>query len=832
MRLTSTKQVPTKPGEVPAAGHDMDFSARVKGTEVPHDILRQDLAKAYGDAVNATIDPASLGKDNVVPSSYQGSDGIGSYPGEVDKLLKHAGSRPHDPHGFSQQLGKKVYDPYASSYELAKDGKFGSAEASKYEAYRQLKKIGGKLASDRVSARGGTLDPHVQESLRIVECLGKKGPDGKPITPADIDAALRVRGETLETLTRKVESNIVGVEVLKGPGKGVPDQVRMDTFVETVKGKMELKKMEQHARASETGQFKPINPSQQKGNASLDPTKTGAFKPISGHSPLPEGGISSFQEPTMADTVSNLGRDAVEWVGKKDQALGDAIGLGDLPASAGAARRGINAAGQTAGQALLAYEGGKIAWNTGEAIAHYVTGDEEKAREKGLEAAYGGLSLGAGMVAAGTAPVATGLVAAGAGGVYSYNKTRELLETTETGRKVDKAVEDSMDSGWRAAEDLGDQLGGLLGYETEWEQEERQITNRQRSYLKALDNRQISLRDGVMVEDLMNYVKTSNPADPDYRKKMNTLIEGSAKNGMRENTSEPLFATPRTHFTDSANSFDKVRGGEEGFNPTINKHKENSDGFPEINQKDSQPLEIGTAEEKSGVFGEIGRERGRPVSHAKAHEKAVSEFANVGDPEALAAIRGAEKFRRNNPGPAAWELILQEELRKGEQRRQQMMQELSGTMSTIAQATAQSAQSLNPPKQQSSYDKSLEDAARHYGLTEDRDPYKKYRPWLNEINERKAREQENLAGHAMSSTAKTVTAVLKCAAVSARVRMASAVQNVMTKCSASSRRWLCLVVVAMAYRPLAAPAAAVAAPLSTAPAVQAPGVSKIVPPRS
>ena len=152
----------------------------------------------------------------------------------------------------------------------------------------------------------------------------------------------------------------------------------------------------------------------------------------------------------------------------------------------------------------------------------------EKLTDAGKDTALFGGALAAGALA----PTAMGVVGAGAAGVATYTETRALLENTETGRQIDRGVENFMDRGMQAGEALTDQLGGLMGYGTKDDRDGAQLTGRQASYVQALDRGTITLRDGVTREDLMDYLKNRNPAPSDkdgytaedYRAGLNELI--------------------------------------------------------------------------------------------------------------------------------------------------------------------------------------------------------------------------------------------------------------------------------------------------------------------
>ena len=215
-------------------------------------------------------------------------------------------------------------------------------------------------------------------------------------------------------------------------------------------------------------------------------------------------------------------RNRVEDIQDADKALGRRLGIGQLPADASGLRAGVNTAGGAVLGAAAAYGSYQTGQGIGENLregyldremADQYRAQAQEARQQGNEkaasileqtaadlenrgaekyqaaatdtATFGG-SLALGATAAAVAPTATGLAGAALVGVTSYNKTRELLETTEAGRAFDKGTEDFMDRGMQAGEALTDQVGRMMGGQAREDRERAPMTGRQAAYERAL----------------------------------------------------------------------------------------------------------------------------------------------------------------------------------------------------------------------------------------------------------------------------------------------------------------------------------------------------------
>jgi hypothetical protein len=275
-------------------------------------------------------------------------------------------------------------------------------------------------------------------------------------------------------------------------------------------------------------QLKPRPANSGEGKPSSDLQTRLSKQTLSDQSPVKSS--TSFEKPSVSDQVVNLGRDAANYIGRKDAKLQKILYLGELPPDAGAFRRALNASVETGTKVIAFYQGGRILFYSGEALGHLAMGNTEEAREKGLSAAQGGAYLGAIVVGAGLAPTATGVYIAVEGGRYAHKTTGELLETTQLGRKVDKNAEEGIDTLLHALpEDLSNVWAEISGDETGWDKEKQEILRRQQTFLRAIRNGQIRLKDGVTSKDVALFLKTNNPADRKYTERLDGLIEYSSQ---------------------------------------------------------------------------------------------------------------------------------------------------------------------------------------------------------------------------------------------------------------------------------------------------------------
>ena len=551
----------SNPSAGPKVHQDADVTVRVRGMDVPADKARpvvneqfqRAAAEAAGGRATAGLSPDQFAQRHHVETTDRLSrQSYGSSAAEGEAVLHGPKTQPiRDVNQVVGAMQDKYNVARNEAIELTRQGRLPEAEVRRGLAMDQTVKQFDGHVQPRVEAMGGRVPEHVQRGMDILRDVR----EGRT-SPVQAEAALRQMGETPDSITQKATGLLEAGQKIQGPGKGgVPDSVARETFVQNVKDRMELNRLEREAGGGGKGPG--------GGSSSASPTDTGAFKPVSGQTPLTEG-RSSFQEPSLADRVAGAGHNAVEGIQKGDQALGRALGLGELSPDASALRSGLNTSAGAAltGAAVVgsAAQGYGIGHGVGSGIKDYQKADElreraqaERAagreqaaqiletqadrfatqgREKLTDAGKDTAMFGGALAAGALAPTAMGVVGAGAAGVATYSGTRALLENTETGRQIDRGVESFMDRGMQAGEALTDQVGGLMGYGTKDDRERAQLTGRQESYDRALSEGRITLRDGVTREDLMDYLKNRNPAPSDkdgytaedYRTGLNELI--------------------------------------------------------------------------------------------------------------------------------------------------------------------------------------------------------------------------------------------------------------------------------------------------------------------
>ena len=239
--------------------------------------------------------------------------------------------------------------------------------------------------------------------------------------------------------------------------------------------------------------------------------------------PLLDGGKSSFAPEessvftrgaskvggavtTAREAVNNMERDAnvagEQWF--------NAMGGGSLPANASAARQALNTAGGhvfnaagTAAGAYMVYEAGQDMYGIGkniyQAMDQHTTDAEANRHFDEADALARKMALGG---AAGVAMSAVPLVGQAAGvGLGSYAGTRYLLENTDTGKTIDRAVLNNMDSTLQAGERFSD---ALQGTPSQSQRDADQIRNIRKSYQAAMDRGDLLLKPGVTEDQLMD----------------------------------------------------------------------------------------------------------------------------------------------------------------------------------------------------------------------------------------------------------------------------------------------------------------------------------------
>jgi hypothetical protein len=99
----------------------------------------------------------------------------------------------------------------------------------------------------------------------------------------------------------------------------------------------------------------------------------------------------------------------------------------------------------------------------------------------------------------------------------------------------------------------------------------------------------------------------------------------------------------------------------------------------------------------------------------------------------LALFDEAKEFRRNNPGPAPWELEFEEEMRKAEQRKRELLGEFLPVIGALGEVVGQSLQSLSSSDRGSGSGVGMEQEALSYL---DKNPYEKYKDYQDVAKQR------------------------------------------------------------------------------------------------
>ncbi|GMV90622.1 MAG: hypothetical protein AMXMBFR82_04000 [Candidatus Hydrogenedentota bacterium] len=524
----------TNPSDVVKVGQDWDVTAQVKGKDVPLKISQQVAHEAYYEAANGEPAPSRdvakhFAESQSVevtnrshPEAYGGggkkavyNPASGKYEiitegGEI--IVGDKGAPLRDPQQLSQvmehksDLGKNRALDIKDAAErfISEQGLKGEvaerfrqiakadAQAWELEQARQYTKQFDRQVLPRVEARGGEVHNQVVEGTNIL----RKVAEGK-ISMETAREQLRAMGETPETIIRKGASQIEAAQVLGDTPAEIIRRARagespQDVFVDNVKDRLELKRME---RAAAEGRNIEIAPEEITPEAVRQSKIELAMRRIA-----------------IADTY-----------------LQEAIGLSELGAEASAARQSVNTAGGRALGAVavagVAYETGSIGYKLSKAMQLLeeaaLTTDEEVARvlvadaEK-LEAEAVQQALDAGKAAGAM------LVFPGAAGAYytaigAYGAGRMVLESDFL-KPVDHWVQDEMTSGMEGLDDLSSFLAGELTLDA---QQELSVRQKQAAWLDALMKGLIELQPGAEPADLLTLIER-NPTgiaslqDPGY----------------------------------------------------------------------------------------------------------------------------------------------------------------------------------------------------------------------------------------------------------------------------------------------------------------------------
>ena len=504
---------PQKPGEPTKVGQDWDVTARVNGRDVPVDVAKPIINNSYYQSAGgqqtfgANSTPAQVGHQQAIEvTTYQHPEAYGGSKSEGQRIIEGPkDQRLRDPTQLSEVIKYKSDAAAQQAQNLEAQGRGGDAEGWKLEEARQGIKQFESQVQPRVEAMGGTVPNQVREGMNV---LGEVR-DGT-LSPEEARVKLQGMGETPASIIDKSAGLVEASQTLKPPSERGP--APQDVFVDNVKDRLEMNRAEGRAPVT-AEQLETVR--QERGLPA--PEETGR-----GQHPLTEG-RSSFQEPTTGERITAA-------AGEVDGRIGSALGVGELPAGASGTRMAVNEVGATvvkggglvmAGVAVVetaseSFQGGRAA---GEGLQALAAGDTQKAQEKFGEAADKGKNVGiiVGITAAAEAmPQTAALIGAGMAG---YQGGRYVLNNTSAGQAVDKGALNLIDSGTRAAEALPGALMNALGYQTA---DQRQLTQKQETYLRALAAGTIQLRDGVTIKDVMDQIKYGEPGT--YNERMNELI--------------------------------------------------------------------------------------------------------------------------------------------------------------------------------------------------------------------------------------------------------------------------------------------------------------------
>lgn len=509
-------QNPQEPGKPTKVGQDWDVTARVNGRDVPPEVSESVIHNSYYEAAGGkntfgdrTASQVAV-QQGVEVTSYQHPVAYGGGAAEGPVILDGPkDQRLRDPTQMSEVTKYKSDLAGQQAEALEAQGRNVEAQGWRVEEARQGVKQYDAQVQPRVEAMGGQVPNQVQEGVKVLRDVEQGN-----ISPEEGRTRLGGMGETPQSIVDKSAGLIEASQTLKNPSERGP--AASDVFVDNVKDRANMTRAEQgRAPIGEEGLAKP----ESRGAAGVVQEDGSVKVP----KPLTEG-QSSFQEPGVGDRIKGA-------AGEVDGRLAGAV-ASELPANASVARQTLNAAGEqvvkgvgAVGAAVAVVETAKESYQGGRAFGEglqaLAAGNSDKATQKFGEAADKGKTVGVimGLTAAAEAmPTTAALLAAGVGG---YQGGRVVLENTKAGQAVDRATLNAMDGGTRAAEALPDAVRNALGIQT---RDQRELSQRQETYLRALASGQIQLNDGVTVKDLMDQVKYGQPGTKEYQDRMNELF--------------------------------------------------------------------------------------------------------------------------------------------------------------------------------------------------------------------------------------------------------------------------------------------------------------------
>lgn len=411
-----------------------------------------------------------------------------SKPSQVSKLSAGGSKRMAVAEGdlYVDEKGT----PIERQAVIEKDGKFfdrkGNELTRKTPAQQQAELVEHRAQSHAVQAMDEHLtDQAVRRRAEVLGELAAKDPKVRAQALADIaehtkDSSASLKGEIVENLRQARKTEIV--ESLR--------QTLGEKFDPKTADGIAQRKADQFA---------------QQAAEQMRTTATSANKPV-----VEIGFKEGFQQ--------TVGR-----IQAADQAVGQALGVGELTASSSAARRGLNAAAEGVGGTLAVVGTAVEAYTIGHGVgttaallneaslakseadrAILLKAAQEQAVETGTHAAQTGALIGATIVS----PIAAGGALTGYG---AYQGTRALLEHTETGRQFDKAVRDAMTETMVALENAERRRQGLPSTSRQ-EMDTRE--KREDALLRALKRGDIEYQEGATPDDLFEMIKRQQKEEP------------------------------------------------------------------------------------------------------------------------------------------------------------------------------------------------------------------------------------------------------------------------------------------------------------------------------
>jgi len=361
----------TNPSTDPKLGQDWDVTVQVDGMAVPLDVaapmvqqsfyeaakghkaatpqeaahfaheqavepINQSSAEAYGSGGKIEVTDPATGKTKIVT---EGADIIAGDKSKPMRDAEHFGHvMEHKSDLAKQRADQKIAEAEA---KIQKEGLSGAeaetvrnqakAEAVGWEMEqgRQYDKQEAAQIKKRVEAKGGEIPQHVQKGNEILDKVASGD-----ISPEEGRKQLADMGETPESVIKKGTSLVEAAEKLgTTPAEKIAranaGEAPKDVFVENVKEKMALKKLERDAAAMKEGPRANLLDGEGKSSsAHLEETlpdtraeqvrdrtaRTAAEQGLDAPKSLLEGGKSSSAHTDVQGTVDGV-MDTVDWTG-------------------------------------------------------------------------------------------------------------------------------------------------------------------------------------------------------------------------------------------------------------------------------------------------------------------------------------------------------------------------------------------------------------------------------------------------------------------------------------------------------------------------------------